>query len=352
MRSRLIGVSIVITVVIVLVIGFSRLNISAQENKQVKINNDKATIATQQPVAEIRDFAPNEMGRIMILEYHLIGIPEAQWRRTPDNFRKDLKMLYESGYYPAPLEDIVSGNLKIPAGKSPFAITFDDSSQGQFRFLKQGNQLVVDPDSAVGIMESFKKQHPDFPITATFFVLPQIPKGLRLFGQEEYMRQKLEFLAKHGYEIGNHTYWHQNLGKTDDNGAQKQIAWCVKEVQSYLPGYNVHSIALPLGVHPLNRVLEHDGVYQGFKYHNDSVLLVGSGSIPSPYSNKFDPYKLERIQAGDTAWGPKAYITSFQKNPSWKYVSDGDLTTISVPKGLSDKVRDSMRSKFKIKIVE
>lgn len=352
MRSKFIGFSVLIMVGIIFAVGFWGINISAQGNKVSKTNINKTTVVTPKPVVAVKAFIPNEVGQIMILEYHLIGAPEAQWRRTSDNFRKDLTMLYESGYYPVPLEDVVNANLKVPAGKSPFVITFDDSSQGQFRFLKQGNQLVVDPDCAVGIMEAFKKQHPDFPLTATFYVLPQIPKGLRLFGQEEYIKQKLEYLVEHGYEIGNHTYWHQNLGKTDDTGAQKQIAWCVKEVQSYLPGYNVHSIALPLGVHPRSHVLEHDGIYQGFKYHNDSVLLVGSGPAPSPYANTFNPFKLERIQAGDTAWGPKAYVVSYQKNPSWRYVSDGDPTVISVPKSLAGKVREAIQSKYKIKVIE
>jgi hypothetical protein len=36
------------------------------------------------------ELVPNELGRIMILEYHKIDYPEAQWTRTPENFRRDL----------------------------------------------------------------------------------------------------------------------------------------------------------------------------------------------------------------------------------------------------------------------
>ncbi|HBE77663.1 MAG TPA: polysaccharide deacetylase [Firmicutes bacterium] len=350
MRARMMFISALVIVGIVLIAGFPRLHILADKKaNELKVSSPQGKVV--QPVAEVKTLSPNELGQLMILEYHLIGVPEAQWRRTPDNFRKDLTMLYENGYYPVPLEDVVNASLKVPAGKTPFVITFDDSSQGQFRFLKQGNQLVIDPDCAVGIMEDFKKTHPDFPLTATFYVLPQIPKGLRLFGQEEYKKEKLEYLATHGYEIGNHTYWHQNLGKTDDEGVQKQIALCIKEVQSYVPGYQVHSMALPLGVHPKNRALERDGIYQGLKYHNDSVLLVGSGPIPSPYAAGFDPYKLERIQAGDTAWGPKAYVSYYQKNPSSRYLSDGDPNTLTLPQSLAGKLRESIRSKYKIKLM-
>ena len=40
----------------------------------------------------------NELGRIMILEYHRIDYPEGRWTRTPENFRRDLETLYARGY--------------------------------------------------------------------------------------------------------------------------------------------------------------------------------------------------------------------------------------------------------------
>ena len=40
----------------------------------------------------------NELGRVMILEYHKIDLPEERWTRTPDNFRRDLQRLWERGY--------------------------------------------------------------------------------------------------------------------------------------------------------------------------------------------------------------------------------------------------------------
>ena len=38
----------------------------------------------------------NELGRVMILEYHKIDTPEARWTRTPENFRRDLQRLITS----------------------------------------------------------------------------------------------------------------------------------------------------------------------------------------------------------------------------------------------------------------
>ena len=43
------------------------------------------------------DLAPNELGRIPVVEYHLIGAEEGRWTRTPENFRKDLELLYSRG---------------------------------------------------------------------------------------------------------------------------------------------------------------------------------------------------------------------------------------------------------------
>ena len=294
---------------------------------------------------------PNELGRIMILEYHLIGYPEGRWRRTPENFRKDLEMLYENGYYPIPLQDLITGNIKVPAGKSPFVITFDDSSAGQFRYLKKGERLEIDPQSGVGIMEQFKKEHPDFPLTATFYVLPGTGKS-RLFAQEEYIQEKLNFLAQNGYEIGNHTYCHENLGKVDDTTVQKQLALAVKEIQKYLPGYQVRSFALPFGVHPQNRILARQGEYQGFKYRHNSVMLVGSGAAPSPYSAEFDPFKMERIQAGDAPWGPKSFVERYRKNPALRFVSDGDPLKISIPEEMRGKLSKRLPNKFKVEVFD
>lgn len=294
----------------------------------------------------------NELGKIMILEYHQIGYPESQWRRTPENFRKDLEMMYENDYYPIPLQDLVNGDIKTPAGKTPFVITFDDSSAGQFRYLKKEGRLEIDPKSGVGIMEQFKKEHPDFPLTATFYVLPGTGKNSRLFGQEEYIREKLNFLVHNGYEIGNHTYWHENLSKVDDLAVQKQLALAVKEIQSFVPGYQVKSFALPYGIHPNNRILARQGEYQGIKYNHNSVMLVGSGPVPSPYSTEFNPYKMERIQAGDTLWGPKSFVEKFRKDPSLRFISDGDPVKITIPKKLEGKLSLNLSRKFRLQMLE
>src|SRR5439155_379078 len=53
------------------------------------------------------ELAPNELGRVMILEYHKIDYPEERWTRTPENFRRDLETLYAKGYRLINLGDLL-----------------------------------------------------------------------------------------------------------------------------------------------------------------------------------------------------------------------------------------------------
>jgi len=97
----------------------------------------------------------NHNGKIMILMYHDIGYPEATWRRTPENLKKDLTVLYNNGYRAVSLNDYVTNNIKIPIGTTPVVITFDDGTAGQFTFIKQNDTLIPDKKSGVGILEQF-----------------------------------------------------------------------------------------------------------------------------------------------------------------------------------------------------
>ena len=160
-----------------------------------------------------------------------------------------------------------------------------------------------------------------------------------------YMADLVTMLAESGAEVIALDF----PGHGRAGGRFLHMALAVKAIQSYVPGYQVHSLALPLGVHAKNPALERDGEYQGTPYHNDSILLVGSGTAPSPYSADFNPFRLERIQAGDTPWGPKAYIAMFKKDPSLRYVSDGNNAILSAPMALRGKLAKQFNGIFRPK---
>jgi peptidoglycan/xylan/chitin deacetylase (PgdA/CDA1 family) len=293
------------------------------------------------------DLTPNELGRVMILEYHKIDYPEERWTRTPENFRRDLETLYAKGYRLINLGDLLDRNIKIPAGTTPVVLTFDDSSPGQFRYIEANGSVQIDPKSAIGILEAFIAEKPDFGRGGTFYVLPGASKPNRLFNQPEYEAKKLLFLVSHGYEIGNHTLWHANLANYPEATVRAQVAEAQVWIQRHVPDYKTRTLALPHGVYPpdVNWVL--NGSAKGTTYHHDAVLMVAGGPAPSPFSRTFDPVRLPRIQAveRDLAY----WLNYFDKNPNERFVSDGDANSVTVPAASRDRLRAELRS---LRVVE
>jgi len=289
------------------------------------------------PALESEGVSPNELGSIPILEFHqIVDGEEDQWSITPDHFRRTLQQLYDAGFRPISLNDLLDKRIDLPAGTSPVVLTFDDSSPGQLRFIDRDGQVMVDPACAVGILEDFHSSHPDFEVRATFNVLPEAAEPNKLFGQPQYEQMKLRYLAEHGLEIGNHTYWHQRLDEIDDQEVQRQLALAVKEIDQAVPGYRVRVLALPLGLWPANRTLAISGSYQGVGYQNDAILLVGSDPALSPYSVEFDPYALPRVQVFGR--NLDRWLAYYQQHPDERYVSDGDPGAISFPKALASSL--------------
>lgn len=283
----------------------------------------------------------NELGRIMVLMYHEIAETEDEWVRTPENFRKDLKTLYDAGYRAVSLNDMLDGKINIPPGTTPVIFTFDDGRAGQFRYLEKDGELIIDPDCAVGIMEEFYREYPDFGLAATFYLF----YSGRPFVQAEHAQQKLEYLVEKGFEIGNHTNTHPNLRSISIEAAKKDIALMVKNTQQYLPGYQVRSLALPFGGFPDEMSHIISGSYEGISYHNEGILLVGSNPAPSPFSKSFIASKIPRIRASEMKTdgvGLYDWLQVLEENPERRYLSDGNPGTVVVPEALKDEVNEAM----------
>lgn len=280
---------------------------------------------------------PNELGQVMVLMYHEVGSEEADWVRTPENFRRDLQTLYDKGYRLISLNDLLDGDIDTEAGYTPVVLTFDDGDLGQFKVKMVDGKPTPDPDSAVGILTDFYKQHPDFGKAATFYIYHPLP-----FREKDYIDYKLKFLAENGFEIGNHTDTHASLSKLDGNGIQKELGLNVKHTQDYLPGYDVNTLALPYGsVSKDNIQYLLDGSFGGLKYHNKAILLVGANPSKSPYDSDFDPIKVPRVRGSEMnvdGLGIYDWIKYFDSHPEKRYISDGDPNTIVVPKGMEGKV--------------
>jgi hypothetical protein len=305
-----------------------------------------ATFAVATFAVATSPLPPNELGRVMILEYHNIEYPEGRWSRTPENFRRDLEALYARGYRLVGLNALLDGRITLPAGTTPVVLTFDDSSPGQFRYVDRNGTVEIDPKCAVGILEAFFAEKPEFGRAATFYVLPGAKKPHKLFDQPEYESRKLQFLVAHGYEIGNHTLWHANLGKYGEPTVRAQIADAQQWIQRHVPDYTPRTIALPHGVYPKDVTWAIAGSAKGTTYRHDAILMVAGGAAPSPFARNFNPTRLPRIQAVDSDFG--YWLGYFDKHPEERFVSDGNAKVVTVPTTRRDRLKGELPADVKV----
>lgn len=308
---------------------------------------------------QLAQYEPNEVGMVPVLMYHNIvpAYGEGQegdvlWR-TIGEFRADLEWLYERDFYVVPFYDYLTNNIKAPAGKYPVVLTFDDSRPNQFYFIENGDGSVdIDPNSAVGIMEEFFDAHPDFGRTAFFSILPIWCFDFEEPGQTQYCDQKLDWLVANGYEIGNHTWDHQDLTDVPNSVFQQKIVDASDFLEGAAPeGTASRILILPFGNFPSgdNAEQQWDWIRNGFTYEGreftlQSVVAAGADPAPSPASINFDTMSIARIGAKDfpSAGEPDLFFDfwfgQFEANPGMLYRSDGNPDVITVPSNLVSDV--------------
>ncbi|HEV2065948.1 MAG TPA: polysaccharide deacetylase family protein [Thermomicrobiales bacterium] len=292
---------------------------------------------------QLKTYQPNELGVIPVLQYHVfVTDPEAvdQFTMTIDTFTEQLQWLYDHDFYVISMADFLNNTISAPAGKRPVVRTFDDGTAGQFRFIKgsDGN-LVPDPDSAVGVMEAFYAEHPDFGRGGFFAVLP-----FNCFAepnepdQMPFCERKLTWLAEHGYEVGNHTAGHQDLLDVTDERFMSEVAEAARWIDERVPepGNLSQVLVMPYGnypdadLHPEQRQMMREGFeYDGMHIRLQGAFMVGSNPAESPSSALWDPIWIPRIQTFEESM--KYWFTAFEDGNAILYVSDGNLDTVTVP---------------------
>ena len=298
--------------------------------------------ARPSPTVASGALAPNEYGRIPVLEYHVIGGDKnSLYTRTLESFKADLADLYRRGYRPINIAQMLDKDFRdVPAGMSPAVLVFDDASDSQFRYLEQNGKLVPDPTSAVGVLLDFAKSHPGWNNRATFCMLNGGAAGHNFFGDgpkfggqhREWRLQKVKFLADQGFELCDHTLWHAQLNKYSDAVVQEQIARNMMGIDSAVAGYKIRTMALPYGLWPKNRPLAWQGSWTDPKtgtahpYKFEAVLEVSGGPARSPYDAAFNAHSITRIEAigNDIA----RVLDNLDKNGT-RFVSDGDPSKVS-----------------------
>lgn len=280
-----------------------------------------------------RTIGANELGQIPVLIYHKLGEPEARYTRSPDHLRRDIDELKAAGFYPITTRDLVTGNIDVPAGKSPVVMTFDDSSPNQFHLLADGS---LDPDSAVGIIKAAAKKG-DWAERATFYCLLDVrPNNNVLFGQPDYQTEKLVKLVSWGYEVGSHTVSHLNLGKASKEESQKQLLQSQQKLDRLVGnGYKVATLSVPFGVYPKDEAMLAKGTWNGQSYQYLGAVSLLDKASASPFSKGFKPYRIPRFEMSAKESSLKPMLAYFTKHPELRFVSDGDSAAISVPKSAS-----------------
>lgn len=262
------------------------------------------------PKARVSDRPGNVRGGVLIVEYHKIAKEEARWDRSIVRFQKDLERLYRMGFRPVSLSDYLDGKMDLAPGASPVVFTFDDSQISQFRMLSDGR---IDPDCAVGIWRAFAEKHPDFPVKATFFVLPPVP-----FGQKDELPKKLAYLKEWGCELGSHTASHKILAKLSDAEVKEEFGKAVEFISGL--GFPAPVIALPFGISPKNAGLLMSFEYQGKRYGHRAALLVGANPAPPPGGDNLNPMRLPRIQSIEGDYGLTFWLDKIEKGETRVYV--------------------------------
>jgi hypothetical protein len=316
--------------------------------------------APREPVGPATDLPPNELGQIMVLEYHRLGTPEGEWYRSVENFRADLQRLYDNGYRPITVKQMVEGDIDVPRGTTPVVFTIDDSSTGQFYLREDGS---IDPNTMVGIWDAFQRQNPEWEGGATWCVLPAADHPSNFFGErpsrevpraerEDRIQRKVTYLVENGHEICNHTLYHARLDRArDDVQVQEWIGRGEDSIRVYLPeNYEMVTHALPLGMWPRNRSLAWRGTHDGRTYEYKAVLEVTGGPSESPFDRNFNPHSIKRLIVAPRAL--ERQLEAYDQNPGRRFISDGNPRTIAVPRGMEDRVNREAWPDREIRVVE
>ena len=291
----------------------------------------------------------NELGNVPIMMYHGIkniknsetdyiggNVDKDGYTRTAEAFRNDLEFYYKKGYRMIKLSDYVNGKVDVPYGYSPIILTFDDGNENNIKVtgLDKNGDIIIDPNSAVGILEDYKKKYPDYNVTAIFFVTNA------LFNQPEYNEKILNWLVDNGYEVGNHTMGHNNFTKIDIEKTQEVVGYMYNKLEGILGDRYSKIVALPFGS-PYNKTHENyqyiiNGSYNGNSYETLAALRVGWEPEVSPFNKNFDRTFLKRCRAYDNNGVDFDIEMTFRILDKKRYVSDGDIDTIVTSVSNSD----------------
>ncbi len=309
--------------------------------------------ATLLTADQLQAHQPNELGTVLVLQYHVITTDESEesdpFVRTAANMREDLVWLYDNGFYVITTREFIENRISAPPGKRPVILSFDDGTASQFRWTGDGGDVnSIDPDTAMGVLERFFQEHPDFGRGGQFAVLPfkcfedGTPRNTL-----DDCPDKLRWMAANGYEIVNHTAGHQDLLDVTDEEFMYQVADPVIWLGEIIHGDAnlMDLLVMPYGnypsrdLHPEQREMMRNGfMYEGHEIKLNGAFMVGANPTESPSSAEYDPLFIARIQANDASLDQ--WFGMIENGEILVYVSDGNPDTITIPEPVPNSLAE------------
>jgi hypothetical protein len=242
--------------------------------------------------------------------------PSNATRMVLTDFNNQLQGLYDAGYSLVSLQDWIEGDLSLPAGRKPLAITIDDAFFGDQ--ISLGSDGIPLANTGLGILWQFAQLHPDFGFKASLFA----NLGDKYYGNlphkdwfefDIHWRQSLgdviAWCLDHNVGVYNHLYMHPRLDLTRPEDVHSEIARNDVAMRNFLTNSGhttsiqlLHNIiALPYGIWPPTK----SGVQSLLNYQDpegksvEAIFEAGSYTearyMQVPYSKEFDPMHIPRI---------------------------------------------------------
>ncbi|MEV5831521.1 polysaccharide deacetylase family protein [Spirillospora sp. NPDC052242] len=301
--------------------------------------------------APIRAAAPaaaaakaNELGQVPVLMYHrILDKPEQSLDRSTKELYDELTRLAKGGYTPVTATELASGRINVPAGRHPVVLTFDDSTPGHFALDANGAPKA---NTAVGVIQRVAKENPGFRPTATFYL------NKDMFGLKGADASTgLQWLRQHGYDLGNHTLTHPNLGGLSAGAVRKEVGGLEDEVVK-LTGAHTGTLAYPFGVAPEKEEWARE---ERGRYAFQGMFLAGWRPAPSPFGEEFDRWAIPRVRSEGKIkendcekYCSTAWLEYLDRHPQERYTSDGDPGTVTIPRGLQDALAPQYRGMARV----
>jgi hypothetical protein len=242
--------------------------------------------------------------------------PSSATKMVLGDFQNGLQGLYDSGYSLVSLQDWIEGDLTLPAGRKPLAITIDDA------FF--GDQISLDSDgipldnTGLGILWQFTELHSDFGFKSSLFA----NLGDKYYGNlphkdwfefDNHWRQSLgdviAWCLDHNVGVYNHLYMHPRLDLTKPEDVHSEVSRNDVAMRNFLTNSGhassiqlLHNIiALPYGIWPPSKTgvqillnyLDPEGKPVEAIFEAESY--TAAGYLQVPYSKDFDPMHIPRI---------------------------------------------------------